>query len=409
MASLLPHMGQWPLYHRLQFDQSWREPANWMAGHTIVPQFLDPSYPDYLRRVSIDGMPLDLGATHYVGVAGIGLDAASYSRNDPATAHKRGIFSYDGSASLDEIQKGRGLSNTIAIIQIPHDGVTGVSPWIAGGGATLRGVPEKNSIAPFILSRDKNDKPIEHQGKRGTFVMMADGSVRFVDQTVSDDVFKAMATVQGPAPANFNPGTNPSTPLVPAPQEGAEPEAPPQPKIPEKTGPAKPDEPPQPKVLEKTAPVKDASGKLVVQGKCSIDAPPGFAWKFLQEMKVGPTSAKVYLCTSSKSQANVVLAINDNKVESDEQKRQTITQGLAQAENLLKTQGFDMKADKQPALKSPIPERVDYRLKGTAPNGGMVFMYIQVIFGRSTFSITVTSTSEAEANDLFRIAQTFKE
>jgi hypothetical protein len=70
---------------------------------------------------------------------------------------------------------------------------------MAGGGSTLRGVPEQNSIAPFILSTNGNGKTITHQGKRGTFAVMTDGSVRFIDQKISDEVFKAMCTVKGPA------------------------------------------------------------------------------------------------------------------------------------------------------------------------------------------------------------------
>ncbi len=209
MAGLLPYMGHQNLLDKIKFDQSWRDPGNWMAGSTIVPEFLDPTYPDRSRQVAFGDLPVDFAATHYVGIAGVGLDAASYKRGDPATVHKRGPFSYDESATMAEIGAGRGAANTILMIQVPHDGVTGVSPWIAGGGATLRGVPEKNSIAPFVAAN--------HDKKRGTYAMMADGSVRFIDQNVSDDVFKAMCTIAGPAPPDFDLNKDPNTPLIPAP------------------------------------------------------------------------------------------------------------------------------------------------------------------------------------------------
>ena len=273
MAGLLPYMGQQHLYERINFEQSWRDPSNWMPGSMIVPQFLDPSYPSYARQVAVGELPLDFGATHYVGIAGVGLDAAAYKRGDPATVNKRGVFGYDESASLDEIGQGRGVSNTIVAIQVPHDGLTGVSPWIAGGGATVRGVPEKNSIAPFVLSKDKNGNTIQHQGKKGTYAVMADGSVRFIDQTVSDAVFKAMCTVNGPAPEDFNLDSNPATPLVPGAQTVTV--DPPVQRV-DKTPPTKVPEPSNPiKPADKTPPVADSSGKLVVQGNFSIDAPPG--------------------------------------------------------------------------------------------------------------------------------------
>jgi hypothetical protein len=205
MAGLLPYMGQQNLFSKIRFDQSWRDPGNWVAGQTIVPQFIDPTYPDFTRQAAVRDSPIDWGATHYVGMAGVGLDAASYKRGNPATRQFEGIFSYDGSATMEEVRKGRGQSNTIMMIQIPPTAY--ISPWLAGGGATVRGVPEKNSVAPFVFATDRN--------KRGTYAMMADGSVRYIDQTISDEVFKAMCTVHGPAPANMDLDNDPNTPLVP--------------------------------------------------------------------------------------------------------------------------------------------------------------------------------------------------
>jgi len=216
MTSLLPHLGHQNLFDRVKFDQSWRSPGNWTAGNTLVPQFLDPRYPDSARLIGVSDSPIDFAATHFVGIAGVGLDAASYKRGDPATKHKQGILGYDDSAKLSDVIAGRGQANTILMIQVPHDGATGVSPWIAGGGATLRGVPEKNSIAPFVLSTDRNGKLISHDNKRGTFALMSDGSVRFIDQNVSDEVFKAMCTLDGPNPEGFKIDRDPNTPLVPA-------------------------------------------------------------------------------------------------------------------------------------------------------------------------------------------------
>jgi len=200
MAGLLPFLGRQELHNFINFDHSWRDPSNWLAGRTLVPEFLDPSYPISSRRVLNPELPFELAATHYVGIAGVGLDAADYPANDPAYDFKRGILGYDSSRGLKEVE--RGLSNTVLMIQVPHDGPAGVTPWLAGGGSTLRGVPEKNSIAPFVLSTDKGGKPIEHNGKRGTYAVMADGSVRFISAKISDDTFKAMCTAKGAPPDN---------------------------------------------------------------------------------------------------------------------------------------------------------------------------------------------------------------
>lgn len=211
MAGLLPYLGQEQLYNRINFEMSWRDPANWLAAGTIVPEFIDPMFPSSSFRVRQAGLPIDAAATHFVGIAGIGLDAASYSPSDPSYDGKRGVFGYEGSRALREVKDNRGLANTILLIQAPHDSSIGVTPWIAGGGSTLRGVPETNSIAPFVLGKDRDGNDITHKGKRGTYAVMSDASVRFIDAKISDNVFKALCTVKGPAPA----GIDDWAPLVP--------------------------------------------------------------------------------------------------------------------------------------------------------------------------------------------------
>ena len=59
---------------------------------------------------------------------------------------------------------------------------------MAGGGSTIRGVPEKNSVAPFVST--------QYNGKAGTYALMSDGSVRFIAANVSDDVFKALSVIK---------------------------------------------------------------------------------------------------------------------------------------------------------------------------------------------------------------------
>jgi hypothetical protein len=228
MTSLLPYLGHDNLFRRLDPDVSWREPSNWLAARTLIPEFQDPNYPDSARFASVPGLGVDPAATHFVGIAGVGLDAAEYDPSDVSMAAKRGVLAYDKSATMDEIQKGHGAANTILMIQVPHDGLTGVSPWIAGGGSTLRGVPEKNSIAPFVLGNDKTGKPITYQGRSGTFAVMVGGNVRFIDKSVSDDVFKAMCTVQGQAPKE---DFWKDIPLVPDPTEKKVSAPPPPPKV----------------------------------------------------------------------------------------------------------------------------------------------------------------------------------
>ena len=94
-----------------------------------------------------------------------------------------------------------------------------MTPWIGGGAHHARRAgecPGKKAITPFVLGKDRDAKTSPMAAARGTFVLMADNSVRFVTEDVSDAVFQGMATVRGPAVDLDKDG---KTPLVPAPAQ----------------------------------------------------------------------------------------------------------------------------------------------------------------------------------------------
>lgn len=185
LASLLPFLGHEDLYNRIDRKKSWRDEENQKQGAILVPEFLNPRFSRQSWRASVPSLGFrDQGATHVVGVAGIGPDAGDYSLGDPAVAKKIGMVGYDRRANMKDVTDG--ASNTIYMIQVPP---TLPRPWIAGGGATVTGIPEKDSVRPFVVTGAN--------GKRGATVIMADGSVRFISEMVSDDVFKALATIRG--------------------------------------------------------------------------------------------------------------------------------------------------------------------------------------------------------------------
>ena len=186
MASLLPHLG-YDMQPNL--EKSWRDPENLPTASLLVTQFIDPRYPRSTWWVRQPGMTQDVAATHLVGVAGLGIDAAEYKADDPNAKGKLGVFGYDRVAKLSEITDG--AEHTMMMIQVPP---TFKRPWMAGGGATVMGIPDppppsQRSVTPFVSTR-YNNKP-------GTMAIMADGSVRFIGADISDEVFKGMATIQG--------------------------------------------------------------------------------------------------------------------------------------------------------------------------------------------------------------------
>jgi hypothetical protein len=199
MVEILPFLGNGEFnVLSQQIDaqgRSWREDTNLQAAPTLVPYYLSNEYEEKYRWTTYPGLgKVEVANTHFVGVAGIGLDAARYKEGDPGVAKKLGVFRYDTPTKIDQITDG--LGNTIVALQVPP---TYKRPWMAGGGATVMGVPETGSVKPFVTEVTIGDAK-----KRGTIAIMGDGKVRFISETISDDDFKAMCTIAGGETVDLN-------------------------------------------------------------------------------------------------------------------------------------------------------------------------------------------------------------
>ncbi len=187
MADLLPFLGRGGLRQSIQEKRlPWFAKEHEAAGTTWISEFLVPHYPQSSWRATHPlGEGRSYGGTNYVAMSGLGLDSARYDPSNPAHAKKVGMTGYDWGSKFPEVTDG--LSNTIYMIQVPP---THSRPWIAGGGATVQGVDESlaNPVEDFV-------DPIG--SKRGTHILMGDGSVRFVPATIDPNVFKALVTRAG--------------------------------------------------------------------------------------------------------------------------------------------------------------------------------------------------------------------
>lgn len=201
LAGLLPYLGHDDLLRQIDLKKSWRDPENLPSAMTLVPYFINPTFPKSSRYLNQRDLR-ELAATHYVGIAGVGLDAAEYGEKDEDFTTQRGVFGYERMTPLSDVG-----DHTIVMIQVPS---THVGPWLAGGGATVRGVPAKNSVKPFVST--------SFDGKKGTYALMSDGSVRFLAEDISDEVFKALATVKKAKPVAGMDGL----PMVPPPAKKSE-------------------------------------------------------------------------------------------------------------------------------------------------------------------------------------------
>ncbi len=177
------------LGEKLKVDRSkgWDEPPNWppqiigSEGTTYVdmePEDVSdwvtcPDDPGYRAR-----KPFPLT---YVGVAGVGVDAPELPPKHP----RAGIFGYDRVTKLEDITDG--TSTTMAVIET----TLGHGPWTAGGPSSVRGVD--TTTRPYI----GRNRPFGGYHPGGANVAFADGSVRFVKDTIDSNIFEAIATAAG--------------------------------------------------------------------------------------------------------------------------------------------------------------------------------------------------------------------
>jgi prepilin-type processing-associated H-X9-DG protein len=189
LAGMLPDLdrrkdgsSRWQeVYDRLDPKVPWNVDPNRRERDVIVPRFLCPAHPDF----NPEAHP---GLTHYVGLAGLGGNAAALPQGDP----RAGFFGYERiltSTTLQDKDTGKGTAHLMVATETTRDN----GPWLAGGYPTVRGLdPQEEPIvgpgAPFGGL---------HQG--GANVLWADGSVRWTSDRVQPNVFRAQVLITADA------------------------------------------------------------------------------------------------------------------------------------------------------------------------------------------------------------------
>ena len=167
LYSLLPFIEQSNLFDtmsettKLAWDS--KENAEW--ANVSVPTFRHPSMTSFVP-----------GQTDYVGIAGIGEDAAEL----PVEHKRAGIFGYNRKTRIRNITDG--TSNTVMITE----STDGDIPW-AAGGRTLKSLTQE----PYINGPDGIGGP----SPGGCNVLFADGSVRFLSEDIDPEVMRRLAAM----------------------------------------------------------------------------------------------------------------------------------------------------------------------------------------------------------------------
>lgn len=157
------------------WDRPWNDPVNDAFVRRRLLEFQNPAITEL---TGADGYP----ATHFVGVAGVGEDAAKLDVRDP----RAGIFAEDRTTRLEDVRDG--LSNTWLVLGARAH----LGSWAAGGPATVRPITRDPVVnGPDGIGTGQGDSML---------VLLADGSVRTVSAAADPRWLRGMATINDGEP-----------------------------------------------------------------------------------------------------------------------------------------------------------------------------------------------------------------
>jgi prepilin-type processing-associated H-X9-DG protein len=174
LVVIVPFIEAGPLYNKLSHDKTWDAEENRFAALAALRIFQCPGYPE---------QPPDsiFSSTHYLGITGIGADAISLPPDNP----RAGILGYDRKITEKDLK--RGASETILLVETSQAS----GAWTAAGSPTARGLIPGGS--PYVGVGGQ----FGGNHRRGANAAFADGSVRFIEQSIDPAVLEAMVTLSG--------------------------------------------------------------------------------------------------------------------------------------------------------------------------------------------------------------------
>jgi prepilin-type processing-associated H-X9-DG protein len=211
-AGILTYLQQRPgtnvnyrqVFSTLDFKQAWDADVHKTALQTTIPT--------YVCRDDGGVLPDQPGLTHYIGITGLGSDAARLPKDHPCA----GFFGYDRQIGDNDVAE-----HTSYLIMVTETAVDN-GPWLAAAGPTLRAAPTNDrnlpqQVASLVGATTQSDGPGPlvaapllsltpaegmsclgpgrpfgglHQG--GANALHVDGSVLFLSDTIHAQVFRQL-------------------------------------------------------------------------------------------------------------------------------------------------------------------------------------------------------------------------
>jgi prepilin-type processing-associated H-X9-DG protein len=172
LVEIVPFVQADQLYSRIEKEKGWDAEENRFAALTTYHTFHCPGYPDRPPEGTFF-------ASHFIGIAGIGRDAAELPKGDP----RAGFFGYERKLTPGDI------SASTLLMALETSQAKGA--WTAAGPPTVRGLVENDMRYLGINGQFGGNHP-------GTVnAVFADGSVRGLRESIDPHVLEAMATIKG--------------------------------------------------------------------------------------------------------------------------------------------------------------------------------------------------------------------
>ena len=175
LFEILPYTESQDWYRRADFSLSWNDSRN-----RYSTAFLHPLYDCEHRPYQIH----IVGKTSFIGITGVGPDAATL----PLTHPDAGLFGYDRVVKSTDVPS---PSTTILLMETMTGG-----PWAQGGPSTVRGIEPGLAFGPTASFGSRHTEGGLF-GTPGVNAGMADGSVRFIKNTVHQSVLESLARLRG--------------------------------------------------------------------------------------------------------------------------------------------------------------------------------------------------------------------
>ena len=195
IAALLPFLGHADWH--VEPDYDWNNSHNQVTKQPLA-EVINPAIgPAAATATPGRHSPSDYPVTHYVGVAGVGEDAALLPADDP----RAGMFGYNRQTRQEDLV--RGGAHTIAVLGVQDQ----CGPWGQGGRATVRTLTRR----PYVNGPDG----FGSGQANGMMVGYADGHAGFLSKDTDPHVFEQLATLRGGEQVDMT-ALEPETPKPPA-------------------------------------------------------------------------------------------------------------------------------------------------------------------------------------------------